>query len=627
MSEFALVVPQRRSRGNLRITRLSSCVHVAVRRSGGSAVATGPSRTLAPCRHRVRQLLQPPAAALPAARIGLFGGTFDPPHVGHLVTAVNVRHALALDTVILMVANIPWQKQGERAITPAADRLAMVDAAVADVPGLAAGRLEIDAGGPSYTADTLATLAAPASRRRAVHDRRRRRRRRTAHLGAVRGGHRPVVAGGRRSSRRGGATARRRRLDPRRGPPPGGVQHRPARPLQRRPPARLPAHRPGARRDRARRAVLYAMVRCVRADRSLASHRRWLDDRSRTAESRRAAVVASVVGWRRRRRSARPATSAIANTTDGEVVGGGTPEVTFPATPTATLAVRRRRRQPRVVGRARRPSRRRRRARTRRDGRSRPISADSSGGFGDRAHAAQRDRRPVRARVARRRGARAARCRHRRADRASTRTSSPSCSRRSGRSRSTSRRRYGRRRPAARRRRAADADARTEVAARAQRHRSRRSPGPTATRSTSRCGGRSPTPSATGWRRHGARRAAFPATDVGLTSCRVTSGPISVQPLRSSPIVSLDRNPRGVDAAALDRRRGARDLRAHRPEQGRRAEPRLQLPRRQPLRRRPARRRRDAARRRLHGDGGAPRRRRQRRSPSTPRPARRRRRR
>jgi len=93
------------------------------------------------------------------ARIGLFGGTFDPPHVGHLVTAVNVRHALGLDIVFLMVANIPWQKQGERTITPAVDRLAMVEAAVADVPGLAAGRLEIDAGGPSYTADTLAALA------------------------------------------------------------------------------------------------------------------------------------------------------------------------------------------------------------------------------------------------------------------------------------------------------------------------------------------------------------------------------------------------------------------------------------------------------------------------------------
>ncbi len=92
-------------------------------------------------------------------RIGLFGGTFDPPHVGHLVTAVNVRHALDLDVVILMVNNVPWQKEGDRPITPALDRLAMVEAAVADVAGLEAGRLEIDMGGPSYTADTLAALA------------------------------------------------------------------------------------------------------------------------------------------------------------------------------------------------------------------------------------------------------------------------------------------------------------------------------------------------------------------------------------------------------------------------------------------------------------------------------------
>lgn len=92
-------------------------------------------------------------------RVGLFGGTFDPPHVGHLVTAVNVLHALELDRVVLMVANVPWQKQGVRRITPAEDRVAMVEAAVRGVPGLVAGRTEIDRGGPSYTADTLATLA------------------------------------------------------------------------------------------------------------------------------------------------------------------------------------------------------------------------------------------------------------------------------------------------------------------------------------------------------------------------------------------------------------------------------------------------------------------------------------
>jgi len=95
----------------------------------------------------------------PLRRVGLFGGTFDPPHVGHLVTAVNVRHALELDVVVLMVANVPWQNEGSRTITPAADRLAMVEAAVRDVPGLVPGCQEIDHGGPSYTADTLAVLA------------------------------------------------------------------------------------------------------------------------------------------------------------------------------------------------------------------------------------------------------------------------------------------------------------------------------------------------------------------------------------------------------------------------------------------------------------------------------------
>lgn len=92
------------------------------------------------------------------ARIGVFGGTFDPPHVGHLVTAVNVRHALALDRVLLVVANQPWQKAGVRPITPAADRLAMVEAAVRRADGVEASAVEIERGGDSYTADTLAEL-------------------------------------------------------------------------------------------------------------------------------------------------------------------------------------------------------------------------------------------------------------------------------------------------------------------------------------------------------------------------------------------------------------------------------------------------------------------------------------
>jgi nicotinate-nucleotide adenylyltransferase len=91
-------------------------------------------------------------------RIGVFGGTFDPPHVGHLVTAVNVRHALRLDVVLLVVANVPWQKVGERAVSAATDRLAMVESAVAGVRGLEACDLELQRGGVSYSADTLDSL-------------------------------------------------------------------------------------------------------------------------------------------------------------------------------------------------------------------------------------------------------------------------------------------------------------------------------------------------------------------------------------------------------------------------------------------------------------------------------------
>ena len=93
-------------------------------------------------------------------RVGVFGGTFDPPHVGHLVVAVNVRHALALDVLLLVVAREPWQKTAQRQVTAAEDRFALVEAAVGDVPGIEACRLELDRGGPSYTADTLEALHA-----------------------------------------------------------------------------------------------------------------------------------------------------------------------------------------------------------------------------------------------------------------------------------------------------------------------------------------------------------------------------------------------------------------------------------------------------------------------------------
>ncbi len=93
-------------------------------------------------------------------RLGVLGGTFDPPHVGHLLAAVNVRRALSLDEVLLVVANDPWQKSGTRAITPAPDRLAMVRAAAEGVDGIEASDLEIARGGVSYTIDTVEQLLA-----------------------------------------------------------------------------------------------------------------------------------------------------------------------------------------------------------------------------------------------------------------------------------------------------------------------------------------------------------------------------------------------------------------------------------------------------------------------------------
>lgn len=97
-------------------------------------------------------------------RIGLLGGTFDPPHAGHLAAAIACRDALALDRVLLVVANLPWQKASRRFITPAEDRFAMTAAATAGLEGLEVSRIEIDRGGPSFTVDTVQTLLDEARR-------------------------------------------------------------------------------------------------------------------------------------------------------------------------------------------------------------------------------------------------------------------------------------------------------------------------------------------------------------------------------------------------------------------------------------------------------------------------------
>src|SRR5258708_29589451 len=93
-------------------------------------------------------------------RIGVFGGTFDPVHVGHIVGAVEARRALALDRVVLVPAGDPGQKRGSVA-APAADRLAMVGAAVDGIEGLEVSPLEVERDGPSYTYQTLEALSGP----------------------------------------------------------------------------------------------------------------------------------------------------------------------------------------------------------------------------------------------------------------------------------------------------------------------------------------------------------------------------------------------------------------------------------------------------------------------------------
>tara|TARA_Y100001960_G_scaffold291962_1_gene333735 strand:- start:1236 stop:1877 length:642 start_codon:yes stop_codon:yes gene_type:complete len=92
------------------------------------------------------------------SRIGLLGGTFDPPHHGHLAAAETARETLGLDRVVLVVANDPWQKTAANCppVSPVEIRLAMVRAAVVDHPDLEVDDIEIRRGGPSYTADTLA---------------------------------------------------------------------------------------------------------------------------------------------------------------------------------------------------------------------------------------------------------------------------------------------------------------------------------------------------------------------------------------------------------------------------------------------------------------------------------------
>lgn len=91
------------------------------------------------------------------ARIGVYGGTFDPVHHGHLIAAVEVCAVLGLDRLVFMPAGRPPHKGG-RAISPAAQRVRMLELAIAGRAELAISGLDLGEDRPSFTAELLARL-------------------------------------------------------------------------------------------------------------------------------------------------------------------------------------------------------------------------------------------------------------------------------------------------------------------------------------------------------------------------------------------------------------------------------------------------------------------------------------
>ena len=91
-------------------------------------------------------------------RVGLFGGTFDPPHVGHLILASEAKSQLELTRVLWTVTPDPPHKQ-DQTITPLEHRLAMVKLAIQDEPAFELSEIELNRPGPHYTVDTIKLLA------------------------------------------------------------------------------------------------------------------------------------------------------------------------------------------------------------------------------------------------------------------------------------------------------------------------------------------------------------------------------------------------------------------------------------------------------------------------------------
>ena len=95
--------------------------------------------------------------AVSPRRLGIFGGTFDPPHIGHLILAAEARDQLNLDLTVWVLTPDPPHKQGSE-IASLEHRLAMVELAIADDPGFFLSHVDIDRPGPHYAVDTVGLL-------------------------------------------------------------------------------------------------------------------------------------------------------------------------------------------------------------------------------------------------------------------------------------------------------------------------------------------------------------------------------------------------------------------------------------------------------------------------------------
>lgn len=91
-------------------------------------------------------------------KIGIFGGTFDPPHLGHLILAAEALDQLGLDRLLFVLTPDPPHKAGQH-ISALADRLEMLQAATADNPGFELSRIDIDRPPPHFAIDTVRRLA------------------------------------------------------------------------------------------------------------------------------------------------------------------------------------------------------------------------------------------------------------------------------------------------------------------------------------------------------------------------------------------------------------------------------------------------------------------------------------